>query len=267
MTHPLAPAPSGDLVPRSEPGFLTGIGSFFSGFGFLVTRPSVWLYAMVPVAVGAGITALLGGLAIAFLPAKIAAWIGATSWVGVLGTWLLKVLAGAIAVALAALVGFSLAQPLSGPALNKIATAVERELGAPPLPATTFVDDVVKGLKSVGVAYLFGLPILAVLALVAFFFPPASIVTFPLKLVIVALLVSWDLCDYPLSLRGLPIRERLAFMKRHVAAVLGFGAGLAVLSLVPCALLLVLPAGVAGATRLTVLLERSDAGARAKRPA
>jgi CysZ protein len=115
-----------------------------------------------------------------------------------------------------------------------------------------------KSLGSLLLTSAFGLPILAVLFLVNFVFPPASVVTVPLKLVTLALLVAWDLCDYPLSLRGVGLRARVRFARRHALALIGFGVCLAAVSLVPFAILLVLPAGVAGAAKLTVLLERDD---------
>jgi CysZ protein len=96
---------------------------------------------------------------------------------------------------------------------------------------------------------------MAITGLVSFFFPPAAVVTFPLKLLVLALLVAWDLCDYPLSIRGLPVAERIAFVTRNLTAMVGFGFGLGLLSLIPCALVLVLPAGVAGAARLTRRIE------------
>jgi uncharacterized protein involved in cysteine biosynthesis len=46
-------------------------------------------------------------------------------------------------------------------------------------------------------------------------------------------------------------------MARDPGAVLGFGAALALVSLVPCGLFLILPAGVAGATHLLADLDRS----------
>jgi CysZ protein len=252
MTDPAPLVP----VPVREPGFVAGVAAFFSGIAFIVTSPRVWVFAMVPIVLWLGITAGFAGLAISLVLPKISLWIGATTWVGLVGAWLLKALAVLLALMLAALLGFAFAQPLSGPALNRIVTAVESKLGAPAWPATSLLDDMAKGLKSVGVASLFGLPILLVLFLVNFFFPPAAVVTFPLKVLTVAILIAWDLCDYPLSLRGLPIGARIAFMKRHLGAMLGFGAGLSLISLIPGAVLLVLPAGVAGAARLTVLLER-----------
>jgi CysZ protein len=102
------------------------------------------------------------------------------------------------------------------------------------------------------------MPILALLVVVNIVVPPAVVVTVPLKLVVVALLVAWDLCDYPLSIRGVPIRERVAFMGRNAGAMVGFGFGLALISLLPCALFLAIPAGVAGATRLIATIERAE---------
>ncbi|HLM76574.1 MAG TPA: hypothetical protein VK459_27920, partial [Polyangiaceae bacterium] len=71
----------------------------------------------------------------------------------------------------------------------------------------------------------------------------------------------WDLCDYPLSIRGVGVGERVAFFGRNIKAVLGFGVGLALVSLVPCLIVLVLPAGVAGAARLVVGIERWEKAA------
>ena len=53
-------------------------------------------------------------------------------------------------------------------------------------------------------------------------------------------------------------RERVAFMGGNAGAMVGFGVGLALLSLVPCALLFAIPAGVAGAARLITTIERAE---------
>jgi CysZ protein len=53
----------------------------------------------------------------------------------------------------------------------------------------------------------------------------------------------------------MPVGKRLGLVSRNLGAMAGFGVGLGLLSLVPCALFLVLPAGVAGATRLTRAIE------------
>jgi CysZ protein len=90
-------------------------------------------------------------------------------------------------------------------------------------------------------------------------FAPAMVITIPLKLLVTAMLLAWDICDYPLSIRGVSIGTRVSFMKRNVKAMLGFGFALALVALVPCLLLLVLPFGVAGAARLTHSIERYEA--------
>ncbi|MDZ7588451.1 MAG: hypothetical protein U5J78_04675 [Parasphingorhabdus sp.] len=75
-------------------------------------------------------------------------------------------------------------------------------------------------------------------------------------------MLAWDVCDYPLSVRGLPVRVRVAFLQKHFFPVLGMSAGVALLGLVPCGVLFALPIGVAGATRLLFEIERAE-GVRA----
>jgi CysZ protein len=261
MTPPLAQRPPDALArPPARLGFFDGTAALFSGFGFVLRRPEVWPLALVPVAVALVITALAGGTAIELIAPRITA-----SIVGHLGQrWgfvatIVNVVAGAFALVAAALVGFGLAQPLSGPALNRIVRRAEADLGAPEWPATSALVDVGRALQSIVFAYVFGLPILIVLYLITFFFPPAAVVTFPLKLVVLGILAAWDLCDYPLSAHGIPIGDRVTFMIRNAAAMIGFGFGLALLSFVPCALVLALPAGVAGAARLTRKIELAEA--------
>jgi CysZ protein len=260
MSSALAPRGADTLArPLSRPGFLAGTGALFSGFRFLAVTPATWPLAMVPVAVVIAVTAALGGGAIHLV----------TPWVaGIFGPrWaflavVVDVLAGMLALILAGLVGFALAQPLSGPALNRIVRRAEADLGAPAWPPSGAVEDVGRALGSLAVGYALGLPVLAALALVTFLVPPAAVVTVPLKLMVLALLFAWDLCDYPLSIHGVPVAARVAFVARNAGAMIGFGFGLALLSLIPCMLFFALPAGVAGAARLTRRIELFEASRR-----
>ncbi len=224
----------------------------------MIATPAAWPLAIVPVAIAGGVGGVLSALSIWLVPAKVAAWIDATSALGQAGAWLVSVLATLLAVVLSVLVGLAVAQPLAGPALDAIVRRASAQLGAPAWPPTRFLDDVVRGVGSLALTSAFGLPILALLFVVNFAFPPATIVTVPLKIAVCALVVAWDLCDYPLSLRGVGLRARVRFARRHALALVGFGACLAVVALVPFAILLVLPAGVAGAAKLTLHLERYD---------
>lgn len=249
--------------PKERPGVGVGLRSLFSGFGFIVSTPDVWHLAIVPVAVALVLTLTLGWAAVALIPPWIQALFGAPSGalMGVLAV-LAKVAATVLALLLGALVGFGLAQPLSGPALERIVRRVETELGAPPWPPTSALDDIVRSLQSTLVGAAFGAPLLIILFVIGLVFPPLVVVTVPLKIAVTAVLITWDLCDYPLSIRGLPIGRRVSLLARNGGAVLGFGLGLALLALVPCLLLLALPAGVAGAARLMVQIERFEQAER-----
>jgi CysZ protein len=257
LVHPPPHGAGLALGPRDRPTFGAGVRALFGGFGFVLSNPDVWPLALVPVVVASVITGLLGWGAVAWVPAEVRALLGARGD-GLLGT-VLGVVATVVALLGAALLGFALSQPLSGPALERIVRRVEALHGAPRWPATSLASDVLRSLESIVVSYAFGLPLLAVLFLISVAFPPAAVVTTPLKLTVTALLLAWDLCDYPLSIRGVPLHARVAFMRRNAAAMLGFGCGLALLGLVPCLFVLVLPAGVAGAARLTVQIERWEA--------
>jgi CysZ protein len=245
--------------PVERPGFTEGFMALLSGVGFIVGTPAIWPLALVPVLVGAAATALVGAGSLHFVLPPIERAFGAHV------PWLRKaveILVVLLVVPIASVLGFGLAQPLSGPALNRIVRRVEEEVGAPSWPATTLLGDVGRALHSIAIAYSLGLPILAILYVVGFAFPPAVVVTLPLKILTLAMLIAWDLCDYPLSIHAIPMGKRVAFVGRNLRAMLGFGACLALLSLVPCALLLVLPSGVAGATRLTRRIELFEGSAR-----
>lgn len=255
---PLAPRPAAQLAAPSRPGFVAGSRALLGGFGFVLGTPSVWPLALVPVVIGAGLTAVIGFGAVHFVPGWIAGAIGATTTAGRVAAMLLEIAATALGLAAALVFGFGLAQPLSGPALAGLVRRQRVALGAPSPPEIAFWTDVGRSLQSVLLGLAVGAPILALLFLLSWLFPPAVIVTVPLKLLVMAALLAWDLCDYPLSIAGFPIARRLAFFRRNLGAVIGFGFTLAVLALVPCALLLVLPAGVAGAARLTLAIERLE---------
>jgi CysZ protein len=132
-------------------------------------------------------------------------------------------------------------------------------LGLPAQPESGFVVDIWRSLQSLLIGYAFGLPALALLLVLSFLVPYAAVVLFPLKMLVAAMTVAWDLCDYPLSVAGRPVGERVATVFRHFPAVIGFGLGIALAGLVPCLLFVLLPGGVAGATRLMGEVERWEA--------
>src|SRR5262249_19291828 len=109
-------------------GFGDGVRGFLGGIGFVLKTPSTWPYAAVPMVMAALLTCVLGALGV------FGAWHVPESWVGEEGTWaatgrwLVTISAVVVALLAAVFVGLSLAQPLSGWALEKISLKQEEAL-------------------------------------------------------------------------------------------------------------------------------------------
>ena len=241
---------------RRAPGFLDGLRAPFGGLAFIVTTPATWLPALVPVLIVLALTGALGWAGIAGTRALLHAFLPVLA-TDVWYASLVRVLLYAVAVMIAALVSMALAQPLSAPALERIVRAQERALGAGQHPDDRALASFFRSLRVTAVSLSFAALAIFVLLVVDVFVPPATVVTVPLKFVVTALTLSWDVLDYPLSLRQRGVGQRLAWFRAHAPAVAGFGLALAVLFLVPCAGLLLLPAGAAGGARLVVASERA----------
>ncbi len=253
MAQPTGGNPS-PLALRRPNGVLFGAGAFFGGLGFVATRPRVWPWAAVPVLVALALTIALSAAGIAWGTHALEGWLGPDPGAdaGVTGVLVTaaKLTLDLVVVLVALVLAFFLAQPLSGPALDRVVAAQERELGGDTSIATPFWSAIGRSLRVAVVTLAVGIPPIALLTLIELLFPPAAAVTWPMKLVVSALLATWNLVDYPFALRGAGVRRRWAWYQRHLGACLGFGLVVAGLSLVPFVGFLVLPFGVAGATRL-----------------
>ena len=229
-----------------EPGFSLGLSSFFRGFGLLASTPKAYPFALVPVVMAVLLTTGLSILSVLVVPALVERWAGGGGgfWVGAL-----QVLATVAFLILSTLVGLALAQPASGPALEALVRRIEERQGAPARPETPVLTEVARSAGSALIALSGGLTAFFVLTLVGLI-PGAAVVTVPLKFLCAVLFIGWDVCDYPLSVRGIPLRERLRIVWRNLGSIFGFALGLGLIALVPCGFLLLLPAGVAGATCL-----------------
>lgn len=237
-------------------GFFAGVRALFGGLGFVVTTPGTWPWATVPVIVA---TLLFGG------STALAIWGGGelaahlVDPAHVVWSWALKIVLWVVGVVIGFFVALSLAQPISGFALEAIARRQDRALGGPPWPDQPFVPSTLRSLRVTLTALAVTLPVLALLAVITLIFPPAGVVTVPLKLIVTGLAAAYDLLDYPFSVRGVDVAARIAFMKANFWAVLGFGVSAAALLLVPGMALFLLPFGVAGAARLVAEAERRPA--------
>jgi CysZ protein len=232
---------------------LEGLEAFVGGIGFVITTPRVWGHALVPVGMLLLLLCGLSGLALWGSHHLSSGLIGPNPGIwGQIGYWGLRIAFIVIGIFAALLLALSLAQPLSGFALESIAHAQEIALTGTAVPKASFFIALVSTATAVVIALLIGGPLLLILFLIGFFFPPATVVTVPLKVLVCGWMLAWDFLDYPLAMRGVGLVERFAWVGRNFGAFTLFGVLWALLVVVPGVVLLVLPMGVAGATRLVV---------------
>ena len=248
------------VVRLGKVDLFTGIRSFFGGFGFIIVTPSAWGWALVPMFVAGVLFAGTGSLGVWGATALYHHVVTGTSgMLGAIGAAILYGLLIAVAIVLAFVVACSLAQPISGFALEALAKKQERALGQEPrIAQEAFGVSFFRSLRVTLLSLACGLPVLALLALITVIFPPAAVVTVPLKFLVVSLMVAWDFLDYPLGVRGAGVRDRMDFIGKNFGSVLVFGLLSALVLLVPGVGFVVLPAGVCGATRLLVRSEQSE---------
>ncbi len=243
--------------PTRELGFGDGARALFGGVRYVMGTPSAWPLAIVPAIIAmvlvVGTTFGVYSLGSSFVESRL----GDQGSVGSL----LRVLASAlwfvISLIVGLVIGMSLAQPLSAPALDALAKKRARALGVTQFVETSAIASAWRSLRVVTLALIVGLPIVLLLSLIGLIFPPAAIVTLPLKFVVAAWLATWDVFDYAFGLGSLGVRARLSWLTRHGAAAFAFGLALAAVALVPGLGLFVLPMGVAGSTELWVRAMRT----------
>ena len=236
---------------------MSGLDAFCGGIVFVIVTPRVWGYALVPFAMLVLLLCGLWGLGIwgSHHLSNSLIDLDAGLW-GQIRYWGLMIPLGVAAFLAAVLLALSLAQPLSGFALESIAHAQEIALTGTAAPKVSFVAAMLSTLMAVVIALLIGGTLLAVLFLISFFFPPAAVVTVPLKVLVCGWMLAWDFIDYPLAMRGVGLEGRFAWVGRNFGAFTLFGMLWALLVVVPGVVLLVLPMGIAGATRMVVDDER-----------
>jgi CysZ protein len=254
-------------APSLAPGFWAGAASVFRGIAFLFRTPAAWLPAIVPTIVLGALIAVFVWLSLGQVEPLVASWLPDPSeWYAKLGVEFLSWLAAALTALLGFVLALAVTPPLSSPALEKIVAHRERDLGVPERPPLGFWMEVWCGLKAqVWVALLAG-PVLVLLWLVDLLLPIAAVVTVPLKCVVVSAALAWNLFDYPLTLRGVRMRNRLALLNAHWRPTLGFGLAFSALFWIPCFSVLLLPVGVVAATEVVWAILRSDPQAAATVP-
>jgi len=245
-------------MPGTAIGFWRGFVAPFGALRQLIGSPRAWPLMLVPALVFGLLEALVVAASWHFLKPWVSGWLAGDGTLRQVGA----TAASWLAVAMAALIGWLLAGFLapvvSAPALEGIVSITETELGVPARAPLGFVAEFWCGFRSLLMSTAVTLPLVVALTLLEMVVPPAAVVATPLKLLLAALGLAWGLFDYPLTLRGIGARERFAFMRRHFSVVLGFGAAFSLVFWLPCCGLVMLPVGVAAATRLYWAIERAQ---------
>jgi CysZ protein len=235
---------------KQRPGFILGCRVVLEALRFIIRTPAIWPYAALPSLLLFAFFGFFGWISFVWLGPALAAHVSVpATWYGGLAATALRYAAAIAATAFGALLALAITPPLSSPALERLVLAQERELGVGDRKPLGFFAELSCGIRAQALAALFALPLLGALWLVDLLLPVATLVTVPLKFAIAALALSWNLFDYPLTLRGVPVRERFALVMRYRAMTLGFGVAFFLVFILPCCAVILLPLGVVAATR------------------
>lgn len=241
------------------PGFISGVMAPFQGFAFILKNPSTWARALIPALI---FTILLFTFAIPgtwgmysitnrMIQQDTSRW-------KKYGILIFRIVLYIVAIFLSLILALITAQPLSAPALESLVRAQERQLKYPNRPEEGFCASIWRSIRVALISICVSLCIFIGLTFTEFFFPPLVILTTPLKFLATAFILAYDIIDYPLSLHLFGVRERTPWFRKYLRATLGFGLAMEVICFIPGAFLLLLPAGVCGATILVVAAERSQ---------
>jgi len=232
---------------------LKGIYYFISGIS-LMFKPGVFRYAFWPLLINIVIFTLVGIVAyyqfehlldwmLSFLP----------GWLN----WLRYLLWPVFALALTLVFFFTfslVANLVASPFNAPLANAVEQRLGkvaGQTGSRSTFIRSAIKSFAS-ELRKLLYILIRAIPLLVLFVIPVVNIAAPFLWIVFSAWMLTMEYADYPMGNHELDFKSQLRYLKQRRFLSLGFGASVALALVVPVLNFIVMPAAVAGATRMWV---------------
>ncbi len=235
------------------PRFLAARGFFYPyrGLKFLFSRPRLLGYVAVPVAVNT----LLYTALVWFAGSRFGRWVDALVPQGDAWYWtvlsyaLWVVFAGVLFLAVVytfTLVGNLLLAPFNDLLSEKVEAAYAGVLSDEPFRLAAFLSDMKRSfLAELGRMALFGTGFL-VLAVASVFFPPlgAALTVYSL------FFLGWEYFDYSMERARFPFAVKRSVAFGNLLTFLSFGAGTALLLLIPLLNFLAIPVCVAGATLL-----------------
>jgi len=223
-----------------------GIRFFFMGFRMLARHGSLMGLSLIPV--------IFTIIALFTLAAGSAWLIGSVFTAPMMDGVRMLVQAAVFVVAL--VVGYFLYMPLARILLAPLSETLSRRTHAINTGLSGFGTApgwkraMLEGLKLI----MFQALIILAVVVLGFIFPPLAA---PAWFVLATFLAGLDFLDVPLSARGIPLGRKLRMLWSNRSLAVGFGLAAHLMLIIPGLNLVLLPAGVIGATLLTDALEAS----------
>lgn len=217
---------------------------------YIRATPASWFAAAVPSGIASALSLLFGFFAVRTFSPWLANALSpegeAWRFVWHIVRWL-SLASGVYAGLLASL---WITPALSAPALERLVRLTEETVDAPPRRAQGFWFELTCGLRAQLALVVVTLPIALALWLLGWILPLLSPIVLILQSILLGLAVSWNLLDYPLTLRGIGYQQRWGVASRNAGTLLAFGLPFAALFWIPGLGIVLLPVGVVAATRI-----------------
>lgn len=230
-----------------------GPAFLWQGFS-LIRQPGVRSFVLIPMLINVTLIVGLTWLFSNQLDTWITAWLGGLpSWLAWLETllWWLGFLLGLLFFCYA----FTLLANLIASPFNGILSArVEAHLtGKNPENHNSLWAEMALGLSAElrNLGYYLGRALLlGILSLVLLLIPGGAAIIPFVWFVFGAFMLSMEYLDHPMANRGMPFKAKLQQLRSRRGLSMGFGSAVTLLTAIPLANLIVMPAAVAGATAL-----------------
>jgi len=263
-------------VVKSPIGFGRGLSYVLRGMRFVyVQHPKLARYWVFPILItGLALVAVfygagsyyddLGGALWSLFPES---WNEATGWAGGLLRalrWLIELIAGILITLFGLVLVLVLSSVVAAPFNDALSEAVEIILTGEPAPTFSFsrmLADIVRTIRLELLKVLVYLAVVGPMFIASFLIPGVGQVISLVAFALTAAYLGIDYVDWPAARRNWSVRDRVAFARRQLPAVVGFGTGVWVLLFIPLVNLFFMPAAVAGGTMLFVELEDAGTGA------